>query len=76
MMKKPVSARSLKRKLMLIAIISLLLASALELYTFGIYDEFLLGWFRAFFMFFMLISLTLLAIIPGVAYGVNKIAGK
>lgn len=76
MMKKPVLARSLKRKLLLIAIISLLLASALELYTFGISSGFLLGWFRAFFVFFMLISLTVLAIIPGVAYGVNKIATK
>jgi len=75
-MKKPVLARSLKRRLLLIAIISLLLASALELYTFGIYTGFLMGWFRAFFVFFTLISLTVLVIIPGVTYCVNRIARK
>ncbi|MBF9251856.1 DUF2798 domain-containing protein [Pontibacter sp. 172403-2] len=75
-MKKPLSARSLKRRLLLIAIISLLLASALVLYTFGFFDGFLVAWFRAFLVFFTLISLTVLVIIPGVSYGVNRIAGK
>ncbi|WP_242920847.1 DUF2798 domain-containing protein [Pontibacter liquoris] len=75
-MKKPALPRPLKRRLLVIALISLLLASALELYTFGLASDFLLRWFRSFFVFFTLIAVTVLAIIPGVAYGVNKAAGK
>ncbi|PRY10712.1 hypothetical protein CLV24_113131 [Pontibacter ummariensis] len=62
----------LKRKLLIIALISLLLGSALELYTFGLASDFLLRWLRSFFVFFVMISVTVLAIVPGVNYGVNK----
>lgn len=63
----------LKRKLILIAIISLLLGSALEIYTFGLDAGFFLRWLRAFFVFFTLIGFTVLAVVPGVSYSVNRI---
>ncbi|WP_347157180.1 DUF2798 domain-containing protein [Pontibacter chitinilyticus] len=75
-MKKLALSHTLKRKLLLIAAISLLLALALEIYTFGFAAGFLVGCFRAFFVFFVMITLTVLAIIPGVSYGVNRFAGK
>lgn len=64
----------LKRKLILIAIISLLLGSAMELYTFGLDSGFILRWVRAFFVCFTLIAFTVLAVVPGVSYGVNRIS--
>lgn len=66
----------LKRKLIIIAIISLLLASAMELYTFGLASDFLVRWFRSFFVVFTLVALTALAIVPGVNYAVDKVAGR
>ncbi|GAB3199045.1 putative membrane protein [Pontibacter aydingkolensis] len=66
----------LKRKVIIIAIISLLLASALELYTFGANSDFLMRWFRSFFVIFTMVSLTVLVIVPAINYAVNKAAGK
>ena len=65
-----------KRKLVVVAIISLLTASALELYTFGIDSDFLLRWLRAFFVIFVLLAATVMAIVPGVNYLVKKVAGR
>lgn len=65
-----------KRKLFVIAFISLLMASALELYTFGIDSDFLFRWLRAFFVIFVLIATTVLVIVPGVNYLVRKVAGR
>lgn len=75
-MKKPNLKPSLKRKLVLIALGSLLLASVLELYTFGLPSDFLVRWFRSFFVFFSLIAVTVFAIVPGVSYGVNRMLGR
>ncbi|MFD1187814.1 DUF2798 domain-containing protein [Pontibacter rugosus] len=62
----------LRRKLVIIAVVSLLLASALELYTFGLGSDFVGRWFRSFFVFFVMISMTILAIVPGVNYTVAR----
>ncbi|MCC9137579.1 DUF2798 domain-containing protein [Pontibacter silvestris] len=74
-MKKPLNLK-LKQKLIWLALISVLLGSALEIYTFGFTSDFFTRWLRTFFVFFVLISVTVVAIVPGVSYGVNKIAGK
>lgn len=66
----------LKRKLIIIAILSLLMASALELYTFGLASDFLVRWARSFLVVFTLVALTALAIVPAVNYAVNKVAGR
>lgn len=73
-MKKTYSKPALKRKLIVISIISLLLASALELYTFGIASDFFTRWLRTFFVIFILTSVTALGIVPGVNWAVNKVA--
>ena len=65
-----------KRKLTVVAIISLLLASALELYTFGLDADFLLRWLRTFFVVLVLLAATVLAIVPGVNYLVSRVAGR
>ncbi len=75
-MKTPATAKTVKRKLLLLTIISLLLALALQLYTFGMAANFFSRWFNSFIFFFSLTALTLVAIIPGVAYVVNRFAGK
>ncbi|QCR23516.1 DUF2798 domain-containing protein [Pontibacter sp. SGAir0037] len=72
MRKLPINPK-LKRTLIVLAVLSLLLASALELYTFGLSSDFLLRWFRSFFAIFLLMSTTVLGIIPAVNYSVNKI---
>lgn len=72
-MAKPFLKPHLRRKLLLIGLISLLLASALELYTFGLNSDFALRLLRSFFVLFVLLSLTVLAIVPGVSKGVDKI---
>lgn len=71
-MKKKVLAPQLKRSLLLLAVISLLLASALEIYTFGFTPDFMVRWLRSFLVFFVLIAVTVLAIVPGVNYVVNR----
>lgn len=71
-MKKKVLAPQLKRSLLLLAVISLLLASALEIYTFGFTPDFAVRWLRSFFVFFVLIAVTVLAIVPGVNHVVNR----
>ena len=73
-MKKRFLAPPLKRRLLLLAIISLLLASALEIYTFGFTSGFVVRWLRSFFVFFVLISATVLAIVPAVNYAVKKLS--
>ncbi|MBC5774133.1 DUF2798 domain-containing protein [Pontibacter sp. KCTC 32443] len=75
-MKKALISTKLRNKLLVILIISLLLASAMELYTFGIPSDFLLRWFRSFFVFFFMISVTVLGIVPAINYAVNKAAGR
>ncbi|WP_299822688.1 DUF2798 domain-containing protein [uncultured Pontibacter sp.] len=72
-MKKYIKPR-LQRKLVVLAILSLLLASALELYTFGAAADFLVRGARSFFVIFTLVSFTTLAIVPAVNYAVNKTA--
>ncbi|MFT2007320.1 DUF2798 domain-containing protein [Pontibacter sp. 13R65] len=72
-MKKSFTPQQLKLKLLVIVILSLLLASAMELYTFGIASDFFTRWFRSFFVLFMLIAVTALGIVPGVNYAVNKL---
>ncbi|MFD2246243.1 DUF2798 domain-containing protein [Pontibacter ruber] len=74
--KKPFLQPQTKRKLIILAIISLLLASALELYTFGIASDFFIRWIRSFFVILVLISTTVLAIVPAINYAVDKAAGK
>ena len=71
-MKKKVLVPQLKRSLILLAVVSLLLASALEIYTFGFTPDFVVRWLRSFFVFFVLIAGTVLAIVPGVNYVVNR----
>ncbi len=66
----------LKRQFTIIAVISLLLASALELYTFGLASDFMVRWMRSFFVFFTLIGFTVLAIVPAVNIAVNKVMGR
>lgn len=73
-MKKKLLAPQLKRRLILLAVTSLLLASVLEVYTFGFTPDFMVRWLRSFFVFFVLISVTVLAIVPGVNYAVNRIS--
>lgn len=75
-MKKALISAQLKTKLLAILIISLLLASALELYTFGIPSDFIVRWFRSFFVIFFMIAVTVLGIVPAVNYAVNKAAGR
>ena len=75
-MKKALISTQLKNKLLVILIISVLLASALELYTFGIPSDFIVRWVIAFFVIFFMISVTVLGIVPAINYAVNKAAGR
>ncbi|GHA69542.1 DUF2798 domain-containing protein [Pontibacter akesuensis] len=75
-MKRRLPKSLLGRKLLLIALISLLLASALQLYTFGLSADFFGRWLRSFFVFFVMIAVTVLAIIPGVNYVVARFIRK
>lgn len=63
---------ALKRKLLVISLLCLLTASALQLYTFGFADNFFINWLRFFFVLFVLVAGTVLAIVPGANYLVNK----
>ncbi|WP_187262536.1 DUF2798 domain-containing protein [Pontibacter beigongshangensis] len=72
-MKKPFATQHLKRKLLVISIFCLLLASALELYTFGLPSDFFSRWLRSFFVLFVLLAATVVVIVPGVNYTVNKL---
>ncbi|PKV66779.1 DUF2798 domain-containing protein [Pontibacter ramchanderi] len=71
-MKKNFLNPALKRKLLVIALLCLLIASALQLYTFGFADNFFMNWLRLFVVLFVLVAGTVLAIVPGVHYLVNK----
>ncbi|RIJ36731.1 DUF2798 domain-containing protein [Pontibacter oryzae] len=71
-MKQIVLRPQLRRKLLIIAVISLLLASALEMYTFGLHSDFPGRWLRSFLVFYVLIAITSLLIVPGVNYGMGK----
>ena len=75
-MKKALISAQLKTKLLVIMIISVLLASALELYTFGIPSDFIVRWLNSFFVIFFMIIVTVFGIVPGVNYTVNKIFGR
>ncbi|MBD1397975.1 DUF2798 domain-containing protein [Pontibacter sp. JH31] len=72
-MKKAILKPSVKRKLLVIFLLCLFSASALQLYTFGFADNFFLNWFRMFSVLFILVGTTVLAIVPGVNYLVNKL---
>jgi len=72
-MKKKTFPPQLKRKLIVLAATSLLLGSALEIYTFGFTPDFVVRWLHSFFVLFVIISVTVLAIVPGVNYIVNRI---
>ncbi|OKL38999.1 DUF2798 domain-containing protein [Pontibacter flavimaris] len=72
-MAKPLFKSHLRRKLLLIALISLLLAMALELYTFGLHADFPGRLLRSFLVLFLMIALTVLAIVPGVSRAVDKV---
>lgn len=72
-MKRQLLSITLKRNLLLIGLISLLLGSALEIYTFGFAEDFFSRWLRSFFVFFVLIAVTALGIVPGVNYLVSKL---
>lgn len=71
-MKKQYTKEALKRRLIILVIISLLLASIMELYTFGIPADFIVRWLRSFFVIFMLTSVTALGIVPAINWAVNK----
>lgn len=71
-MKKAFLKPPVKRKLLVIFLFCLLTASALQLYTFGFSDNFFTNWFRMFLVLFVLIGTTVLAIVPGVHYIINK----
>lgn len=75
-MKKALISARIKNKLLVILIISILLASALELYTFGIPSDFIVRWLNSFFVIFTMISVTVLGIVPAVNYAVNKASGR
>lgn len=72
-MPKPIMKPQLRRQLLLLAAICLLLALALELYTFGLNSDLPLRWLRSSFVIFILVSLTALAIVPGVNKAVDKV---
>ncbi|MCX2738452.1 DUF2798 domain-containing protein [Pontibacter anaerobius] len=72
-MPKPILKPQLRRKLLLIAVFCLLLALMLELYTFGLHADLPGRLLRSFFVLFVLSALTLLAIVPGVSRGVDKL---
>ena len=71
-MKKKFLNPALKRKLLVIFSFCLLTASALQLYTFGFADNFFMNWLRLFVVLCVLVGGTVLAIVPGVHYLVNK----
>ena len=71
-MKKALLKPSVKRKLLVIFLLCLFAASALQLYTFGFADNFFMNWFRMFLVLFVLVTTTVLAIVPGANYIVNK----
>lgn len=71
-MKKKFLNPALKRKLLVISLLCLLIASALQLYTFGFADNFFINWLRLFVVLFALVAGTVLAIVPGANYIVNK----
>lgn len=71
-MKKALLHPSVKRKLLVIFLLCLLTASALQLYTFGFSDNFFSNWLRLFTVLFVLVTGTVLAIVPGANYLVNK----
>ena len=57
---------------MIVGALSFVFSLSLELYVFGTPDDFFTRWFRTFFVFFFLISLTVFGIIPLV----NKISAR
>ena len=75
-MKRQLLKPHFRRKLLLIAVICLLLAAALELYTFGIGMHFISRLLRSFFVVYVIISLTALAIVPGVSNSVDRLMRK
>ncbi|WP_299705155.1 DUF2798 domain-containing protein [uncultured Pontibacter sp.] len=71
-MRKAFLKPPVKRKLLVIFLLCFLTATALQLYTFGFADNFFINWLRMFVVLFVLVAGTVLAIVPGVNYLVNK----
>jgi uncharacterized membrane protein YhhN len=71
-MRKAFLKPPVKRKLLVISLLCFLTATALQLYTFGFADNFFINWLRMFVVLFVLVAGTVLAIVPGVNYIVNK----
>jgi hypothetical protein len=71
-MKKAFLKPTVGRKLLIIFLLCLFMASALQLYTFGFADNFFSNWLRMFVVLFVLMAGAVLAIVPGVNYLVNK----
>ncbi|MCJ8166869.1 DUF2798 domain-containing protein [Pontibacter sp. E15-1] len=72
-MKKQVLSPQLKRSLLLIGLVSLFLGSALQIYTFGFSAGFAGRWLNSTLVFFVLIAVTVLAIVPAVNYVASKV---
>lgn len=69
-------SRALLRRAGLVAAVSLVLALALVGYLFGAADDFLGRVFSAFFVFFWLLSITFLGVVPLVSWVAVKWFGK
>lgn len=73
-MRKAYLKPPVKRKLLIVSLFCLLVSSALQLYTFGFADNFFINWLRLFVVLFVLTAGTVMAIIPGAHYLVNKLS--
>ncbi|WP_181304605.1 hypothetical protein [Rufibacter sp. XAAS-G3-1] len=68
--------RDWRRDLLIAALISMLLAMALLLYTFGLPRDFIFRLFNAFFGIFILITGTAFVIVPSVNWVFMRFSGK
>ncbi|WP_375436991.1 hypothetical protein [uncultured Hymenobacter sp.] len=64
--------RPLLRRAGILAVVSLVLALLLVLFLFGIEDEFFRRVAGAFFVFFWLLSITFLGVVPFVSWAANR----
>jgi hypothetical protein len=68
--------RDWRRDLLTAALISMLMAMALLLYTFGFTGDFIFRLFNAFFAIFILLAGTAFVIVPGVNWVFMRLSGK
>ncbi|ALI99465.1 hypothetical protein [Rufibacter tibetensis] len=68
--------RDWRRDLLIAALISMLMAMALLLYTFGLTSDFIFRLFNAFFAIFILLAGTAFVIVPGVNWVFMRLSGK